>query len=151
MQVSPAFTAFVAEAEPRLRRALVARHGIDSGRDAAADALVYAWRHWDRVRAMDNPVGYLYRVGASTVTPQRGDLWAVPADVYREPWVEPGLEASLSKLSESQRVAVVLRHSFEWTYEEIAELLGVTVSTVRNHLDRGMRKLRSGLEVTADG
>ena len=62
-----------------------------------------------------------------------------------------GLERSLATLSESQRVAVVLRHSFDWTHGEIAEVLGVSVRTVRSHLDRGMGKLRSELEVTVDG
>ena len=35
------FTEFVAEIEPRLRRALTATFGIEAGRDATADALVY--------------------------------------------------------------------------------------------------------------
>ncbi|MCP3856296.1 MAG: RNA polymerase sigma factor [Actinomycetia bacterium] len=64
-----------------------------------------------------------------------------------EPWAEPQLEPALDLLSENQRVAVVLRHSFEWTYDEIAELLDISVSTVRNHLNRGLEKLRQSLEV----
>ncbi len=41
------FEAFVRDAEPRLRRALVAAYGPEQGRDAAAEALAYAWEHWD--------------------------------------------------------------------------------------------------------
>jgi RNA polymerase sigma factor (sigma-70 family) len=151
VEVSEAFTAFMADAEPRLRRALVARYGRENGRDATLDALTYGWQHWERVNVMDNPVGYLYRVGSSRVKPEREPPHVEPVDEHREPWIEPGLEASLVTLSESQRTAVVLRHSFEWTHEEIAELLEVSVSTVRNHLARGMDKLRSGLEVRVDG
>ena len=44
------FEAFVVEAEPKLRRALVAIHGFEEGRDAAAEALAYAWEHWERLR-----------------------------------------------------------------------------------------------------
>jgi hypothetical protein len=40
------FEAFVADAEPRLRHALVAAYGFEEGRDAAAEALAYAWEHW---------------------------------------------------------------------------------------------------------
>lgn len=58
-----AFTVFVTETEPRLRHALVARFGPDSGRDATAEALAYGWEHWAKVRAMANPAGYLFRVG----------------------------------------------------------------------------------------
>ena len=151
MQVSSAFTAFMTKAEPRLLRALVARYGVQRGRDAALDAMAYGWRHWERVNAMDNPVGYLYRVGSSSVRPTREPPMLAPVDDHREPWIEPGLERSLDTLSESQRVAVVLRHSFDWTHREIAEVLGVSVRTVRSHLDRGMGKLRSELEVTVDG
>ena len=151
MRVSAAYTAFIADAEPRLRRALVARYGMQQGRDATLDAMVYAWRHWERVEAMENPVGYLFRVGSSSVRASKEPPLLGPVDDHREPWIEPGLERSLTKLSESQRVAVVLHHSFEWSYGEIAELLEVSVSTVRNHLERGMDKLRAGLEVTVDG
>lgn len=59
------FTSFLETAEPRLRRALVGRYGPDVGRDAAAEALAYAWEHWERLRTMSNPAGYLYRVGQS--------------------------------------------------------------------------------------
>src|SRR6476660_7757349 len=51
------FEAFVATHERRLRQALTASFGIDRGREAAADALAYAWEHWDRVAAMANPAG----------------------------------------------------------------------------------------------
>lgn len=145
------FDAFFVVAEPRLRRALIARHGSERGREATVDALTYGWRHWDRVSAMDNPLGYLYRVGANSVRHVRvlveldGDEGLVGA--VGEPWVEPGLVAGLELLSDSQRVAVVLRHSFEWSLPEIAELLEVSVSSVRSHLERGMNKLRSALEV----
>ena len=57
------FDRFVATAEQRLRRALVASYGPVIGRDATVDALSWAWEHWDRLQGMDNPVGYLYRVG----------------------------------------------------------------------------------------
>ena len=151
MQLSEAYTVFMAEAEPRLRRALVARFGVQLGGDATLDAMVYGWQHWDRVSEMQNPVGYLYRVGSSSVRPAKLPPRLAPAQEYREPWIEPSLEASLDVLTEPQRVAVVLRHSFEWTYDEIAELLGVSVSTVRTQLARGMKKLRESLEVTVDG
>jgi RNA polymerase sigma factor (sigma-70 family) len=69
--------------------------------------------------------------------------------VDREPWVEPELPAALSRLSEKQRVVVILIHCFEWTQAEVAELLGVSKSTVQNHLERGLAKLRHKLGVQA--
>ena len=39
------------------------RWAAESGREAAADALSYGWEHWEWVRAMTNPAGYLFVVG----------------------------------------------------------------------------------------
>ena len=60
---SSSFETFVGEVEPRLRRALVATYGPVAGRDATVDALAWAWEHRDRLPSLDNPGGYLYRVG----------------------------------------------------------------------------------------
>ena len=49
---------------------------------------------------------------------------------------------AMARLSESQRAAVLLIHGYEWTHAEVAELLGVSVSTVQKHAERGMAKLR---------
>lgn len=147
---SESFTEFVSEIEPRLKRALCVRYGIERGVEATADALAYGWEHWDRVRDMENPAGYLYQVGSSRSRPRRiprPTFPDLPADAA--PWVEPGLPAALARLSESQRQAVWLVHGFEWTLEETASLLGVSVSTVRKHLERGERKLRKALGVSA--
>ena len=53
------FTEFVTEAEPRLKRALCVGFGIERGVEATADALAYGWEHWERIRLMSNPAGYL--------------------------------------------------------------------------------------------
>lgn len=139
------FTEFFADAEPRLKSALTATLGAERGVEAAADALVYGWEHWERIRAMDNPVGYLYRVGQSRAPrfPRTADLPEVP--VAEMPWVEPGLPHALGRLSKNQRVAVLLIHSFGWTYAEVAELMSVSLGTVQTHLNRGMRRLRRAL------
>jgi DNA-directed RNA polymerase specialized sigma24 family protein len=39
----------------------------------------------------------------------------------------------------------VLCHGFAWTHREVAELLGVSPSTVQNHVERGLDKLRACL------
>jgi DNA-directed RNA polymerase specialized sigma24 family protein len=144
-----AFTAFVVLHEARLRRALVAVCGPEMATDAVGDALIYVWRNWSRVSAMSNPVGYTYRVARSRVARRtRVRPMFEPADSGDPPLVEPGLAHALARLSERQRVVVFLRHGGQWTYEEIAQLLGIGVSTVRNHAARGIDALRRSLEVT---
>lgn len=144
------FEAFVARVEPRLRRALVASYGPTIGRDAALDALSWAWEHWSRVRPMDNPAGYLYRVGQTAAgkhfaSPASAGFPAPPSEGM--PDVAPELDGALRRLSVQQRAVVVLAHGYALSQREVAEVLGISVSTVREHLDRGMGRLRNELEV----
>jgi DNA-directed RNA polymerase specialized sigma24 family protein len=143
------FAVFAKETEPRLRHALVAVFGQDRGREATADALAYAFENWDRIESMDNPAGYLYRVGRSRGyrVRYRPRFLAVPvADVSN---VEPGLPDALRRLSAKQRVAVVMVHAYGWSREETASLMGVSLSTVDTHVQRGLAKLRTGLGVSS--
>ncbi len=142
------FAAFVDAAEPRLRRALVATYGPVIGRDATVDALSWAWEHWERVEPMQNAVGYLYRVGR---TAARRHLTATPlvlpsAVADGEPDPMPELAPALARLSEQQRAVVVLVHGYAISQREVADLLDLAVSTVREHLARAMTKLRDELE-----
>jgi RNA polymerase sigma factor (sigma-70 family) len=73
-------------------------------------------------------------------------LFAVPdADDHS---FEPGLPAALAGLTQRQRVAVVLVHGYGYTLREVAELTGIRQTTVQNHLNRGLARLRSTLGVT---
>jgi DNA-directed RNA polymerase specialized sigma24 family protein len=145
-----AYTEFVKETGGRLRLALIAAYGASVGEDATADALAYGWEHWDRISRMQNPAGYLYRVGQ---TKARRGIFRPPPNVPRPrpvnptPWVEPGLAGALDKLTVRQRTVVMLVHGFGWTISEVAELWDVRFSTAKAHLDRGMRKLREQLGV----
>lgn len=142
---------FARAVEPKLRYALVAVHGAERGREAAQDALVYGWRNWDRVKYMANPAGYLYRVGQRAARRRR--LVPRPDPVIpedRPKWVEPKLSAALAQLSPRQREVVVLVDAFEWTQREVADLLGIRLSSVQTHLERGLARLRVALGVSSD-
>lgn len=148
--IESGFETFAKTAEPRLRFALVSRFGPDIGSQATIDALTHGWRNWDRLQFMNNPIGFLYRVGrnrAVRLLPRYGRPRFPDIEPEREPWVEPGLPDALSRLTPKQRQAVVLIHAFEWTHVEVAELLGVRPTTVQNHLERGLAKLRGALKV----
>ena len=147
-RVDEDFSVFVGELEPKLSYALAAAYGFEVGKESTADALAYAWEHWSELREMDNPAGYLYRVGQSAARKhrRRSPLFP-PVAVSEMPAVEPRLPAALIQLSQSQRVAVVLLYALDWSEREAAEFLGVDRSTVRRHRDRGLKKLRKALEV----
>jgi DNA-directed RNA polymerase specialized sigma24 family protein len=109
------FEAFVLAVEPRLRA---------------------------RVRAMPNAAGYLFRVAQSRSRGSWGRRRRAPVLFESSAWVEhrfePGLPGALASLSERQRLAVVLVHGFGYTLREVAELTGVKLTTVQNHLERGL-------------
>ena len=145
------YVGFVQQVEPALRRGLVALYGPDDGREATAEALLYGWKHWKRIEEMKNPAGYLFRVGQTWARRNRRSRPRFPSiPASYEPWVEPALPQALQGLSRKQRIAVGLKHGSDWTYDEIAGFMGISVSSVRKHVDRALTKLRKALEVTDD-
>ena len=101
------FEEFVRDCSPRLVRAFVAQRGVEGAADAAAEAMAYAFEHWDRMREMANPVGYLYRVGQSRTRPRKPLRLPAPSAVGL-PDIEPALVPALLELPETQRTAVWL-------------------------------------------
>jgi RNA polymerase sigma factor (sigma-70 family) len=144
------FERFVAGDGERLRRALVARFGVDAGTEAFSDAMAYAWEHRADLEAMANPSGYLYRVGLSSVRPYlRWRRRTVLLDVESRadaPDHDVDLVGAFARLTPNQRVAVVMIHGHGSTYAEVAEVLGVSVAAVTNHVHRGLRRLREIVE-----
>ncbi len=141
---------FVERVRPGLLEALIATYGPVDGREAAVDALSWAWEHWDRLADVKHPVRYLYRVGQSATRrfitkppPRLSEILET-----RFPDVEPGLLPALARLSEQQRTVVLLVHGYGWRQAEVARLLGINSSTVRDYLNRAIVRLRQELEAS---
>jgi RNA polymerase sigma-70 factor (ECF subfamily) len=77
------------------------------------------------------------------------ERWLTP---HRPPWgessnAEPlGLDSVLARLSPDRRRAFVLHHALGYTVEEISELSGAPVGTVKDRLVSARRELRAMLE-----
>jgi DNA-directed RNA polymerase specialized sigma24 family protein len=146
-----AFESFVERVKPGLLQALVATYGPVDGREACVDALSWSWEHWDRLADVDHPVRYLYRVGQSATRqflPKPLPVRLTDILETRFPDVEPQLLPALSRLSEQQRTVVVLVHGYGWRQAEVARLLEINPSTVRDYLNRAIDRLRNELEVS---
>lgn len=145
----PDFANFVATDGERLRRVLVAREGVDVGSDLCAEALAAVWKDWDRVGRMSNPAGYAYRVAQSANRRHRRWRRGVefPREEFDPAWedVSGDIFLSLGGLKPLQRTCVVLVHAHGWRYEEVAEILEISVAAVTNHVHRGMKRLRREL------
>lgn len=138
----------IAETVATVRRMLVARNGLERGCDASAEAAAWAWEHPDQFAALSNSVGYLYRVGRSSL--RRGyrlDRLRVDLlpdrSVHDTPELDHDLFAALGGLTPDQRVSVVMVHMYGYRYREVAEFIGATEAAVTNHVHRGLARLRA--------
>lgn len=143
------FERFLGGLEPKLRRAVVGHVPPEDAADAVAEAFAYAWQHWNRVRLLDNPGGYLFRVAQSKSRQRKQgrEAAAAPAEM---PGVEPGLVRGMRSLPPQQRSAVWLVHGCGWTYAETAVALGISASAVGTHVSRGLASLRLSMGAVVD-
>ncbi len=149
------FESFAATTGERVRRALVAHYGVEVGAEASAEAMAVAWQRWDSVAEMENPAGFLFRVGQSKARPHlrwrrrntgfpAWDLGSVSDDA-----AVLDLLRSMARLPEARRACVLLVKSYGFSYREVGRLLGISETAVTNHVHRGMSQLRSMMEVRA--
>lgn len=143
------FEEFVDEYGPQLRHAFGVRYGPDVGADVCSEALGYAWEKWPKVAGMENPAGWVFRVGQSRSRRYFRKPPQLPEPVaHSAPVVEPALPVCLSRLSNAQRLAVMLVHGYAYSIRETARLLGVAPSTVQQNATRGLARLRESLGVS---
>jgi DNA-directed RNA polymerase specialized sigma24 family protein len=146
--LSDSFTEWAESVEPKLRHALTASFGPQVGKDVAVDALSHAWEHWDRIRGMENPAGYVFGIARNKARRVNDDRpIGFPAVSQRLPDVEPGLPNAVAMLSDQQRIVVTLLYGYQWTMTEVADFLGTSKTTIQNHAERGLARLRSELGV----
>lgn len=135
-----------AQVTETLRRAFTLALGPDLAADALGEALAYFAGNGPQVSAMRNPIGYLYTVGRRRAL--RFNRLRRPSKVFPDPAavgmpnIEPELVAAVGRLSERQRVCVVLVHGFGYRNQEVADLLGLSVETVQTHCRRALENLR---------
>jgi RNA polymerase sigma-70 factor (ECF subfamily) len=74
-----------------------------------------------------------------------------PERILLRATLDADLQAALDEMPEAFREAVWLRDVEEFTYAEIAEMLGVPVGTVMSRISRGRRMLARTLGGVAHG
>ncbi len=72
-------------------------------------------------------------------------------DRYFAGQINGRLTAALARLSDRQRVVFTLRHYEEMSLEEIGQILGLDVGTVKAHMFRAVNKLRVDLRDLYEG
>jgi DNA-directed RNA polymerase specialized sigma24 family protein len=139
------------------RRALISGYGPVLGAEAEDDMAVWAFANADRLAAVANRAGYLYRVGRTcarrlkrfgdryggdsswrVITPDHSDAVVVSIEVMD----------AMASLSRMQRSAVLLCDGYGFPLVEAAAVMSCSVSTLRNHRNRGLKRLRQSMRVT---
>jgi RNA polymerase sigma-70 factor (ECF subfamily) len=150
------FEAFFRLESDRVFRALWLITGNQTeAEEITQDAFLAAWERWDRVSAMENPTGYVYRTAMNlfrkryrrallaarkAVRPEsREDEFAAADD--REL-----IRSTLATLTPRQRAAIVMTELLSFSSEEAGQALGIRPGTVRSLVTQGRRTFRAALE-----
>ncbi|HEV8420216.1 MAG TPA: sigma-70 family RNA polymerase sigma factor, partial [Actinomycetota bacterium] len=114
--------------------------------DAVSEAFAQALRAWRGIRSPENWVWRVaFRIAAGEMKERRRFANVEEASYQLDERVQAVVSA-LARLSQRQRMAVVLHYYAGFTAGEIASMTGSASATVAVHLHRARRKLRELLE-----
>ena len=119
------------------------------------EAFVRLWERWDRVSALEDPEGYLYRTALnqfrtryrrSKLALRRVLAQPTPSDPYLDAEERTAVSTALATLSPRQRAALVLTQLIGYTSEEAASIMHVRPGTVRSLAAQGRAALQATME-----
>jgi RNA polymerase sigma-70 factor, ECF subfamily len=126
--------------------------------DAAQDAFIQLYKHWDEVTKTGSPDDWLYRVAFNRgkdycrALARRGRLLqrlvnVAPACAEAVEWT-PGSDFLdlLGQLSSRQRVAAALYYEADLSTADIGRVMGISEGSVNSHLHRARVVLKQMLE-----
>ena len=152
VSTSAGFEAFFEDEHVRLYRALALMTA--SGHEAEElmqDAFLKVWERWDRVSAMDDRAGYLYRTAMNLF---RNRWRRLKLEILRRPHGDGGRDAfaaveardqvarALRGLPPRQRAALVLTDLLGFESAEAGDLLRVAPGTVRALVHQAREAIR---------
>jgi RNA polymerase sigma-70 factor (sigma-E family) len=127
--------------------------------DLLQSALARAYPRWSRVQR-DDPDAYVRKIMLNTWASWRRRRWRAELPTLTMPDV-PGpdsfaavdhrqaLRLALAKLPPRQRAVVVLRYHQDLSEQQVAELLSISIGTVKSQAARGLAALRAEAALTA--
>lgn len=132
-----------------LRSAYLLSGDLHRAEDLVQEALTKVALRWSRL-ADGNPTAYALRI----ISRDNISWWRrrrdVPTESFRdagaseEPEIALVVRRALARLTPGQRAVVVLRHFDDLTERETAEVLGVSIGTVKSQNAAALARLRTG-------
>ncbi|WP_312881492.1 SigE family RNA polymerase sigma factor [Actinomadura alba] len=156
------FRDYVAARGPTLlRAAMLLTSDRAEAEDLLQSALAKTYLAWDRINDRAAVDGYVRRAMVNTQISwwRRRKLEVYPTDELPEQPVDDhtrrselhdALGRALDKLPKRQRLAVMLRYYEDMSEAEIADILGISVGTVKSTVSRAMAKLREDAALEHD-
>lgn len=125
--------------------------------EAAQEAFVQLYLHWDRVGSSEEPEAWLYRVAVNRCKDHRrrlaraaklvGRLVATSGNAFDEPREPQGeLLSVLRRLPPRQRTAAALFYQGDMSIVQISRVMGISEGAVNSHLNRARAALKELLE-----
>ena len=149
---------FNAEFAQLYRALVIVTRDTAEAEDLAQESFVRLWERWDRVSALDDPQGYLYRTGLNGYFQRRRRvarfakraLGGAVANPERDPLssieTQDLIERSLLLLPARQRAALVVTELLGHDSSEAASILGVRPGTIRTLVSQAKTCLRNQKE-----
>ena len=140
----------------------------DDAQDAAQEAFLKCWRARDSLPDIQNLRAWIFRVGLNAAKDYQRSAWnrksrPLPEDDLIVPTRDepPGraledqetldrLREAIAGLRPEEQEVFLLRQNGELTYEQIAELRGAPVGTVKTQMRTALQKLRKILHPGQD-
>ena len=123
--------------------------------DLAQDTFLLAYRKIHQFKASGNFSSWLHSIAwRQFLSSQRKKVRQAEVPMLEELPTESGklLEAEMTAqrlmlvLNENQRVAITLSYAEGMTHEQISEITGMALGTVKSHLSRGILKMKKWVE-----
>lgn len=133
---------------PVARALALTLRDVDLATEATDEAMARAYQRWTQVRSLDNPAGWVYRVGLNwsrsiirRIT-RPAPVWVGGSTTSPAPTVhDPAIDRALAELSVDHRAVVVCRVLLGFSEARTAEVLGVRPGTVKSRLSRALTRL----------
>jgi len=143
--------------------------GTHDAEDAAQDVFFKAYQNLNKFKPDSSLYTWLYRIAVNTCIDYRrkpffeslfknskeGDVFVVdqpsgspsPDKLYESKQIGNAIQLALGRLSEKLRTVIVLKEIEGFSYEEIAEVLDVSIGTVKSRISRAREELKELLKI----
>lgn len=130
-----------------LRTTYLILHDRGRAEEVTQDAFLHLYERWGGVVHIDHPAAWVRKVAARAAVRQakqaraRGETRPDEEATAWDHLPDVDLVRAVASLAPQQRAAVALYYLEDLPVEEVAHLLGVSASTVKQHLHRARARL----------